>query len=269
MRNPLLDLEFLRKLDLMRNKATYAKIILLTWDENPVYEIQGKITAGSINIDETSAVRRTCSLTMVSPDVDITNTYWALKNKFKLEVGVENEIDSQYPDIIWFKQGTFVFTSLNMNVQSNNFTISLNGKDKMCLLNGEVGGSVNASTDFGKLEEYETLENGEIIKNIIEIPIPDIIKNAIHTFAGEPLSNIVLNDIDNYGLELLEYRGDKNHPMYMPRRVDTGEVSNMTTNGNQEYYKTIDCSESNKIKVSDASIIYYDRTFPAFAQQKP
>lgn len=260
MRNPLLDLEFLRKLDLMRNKATYAKIILLTWNENPVYEIQGKITAGSINIDGASAVRRTCSLTMVSPDVDITNTYWALKNKFKLEVGVENEIDSQYPDIIWFKQGTYVFTSLNMNVQSNNFTISLNGKDKMCLLNGEVGGSINASTDFGKLEEYETLDNGEIVRNIIDIPIVDIIKNAVHAFAGEPLSNIVLNDIDNYGLELLEYRGDKDHPMYMPRRVDTGEVSNMTTNGSQEYYKTIDCSENNKIKVSDTSIIYYDRT---------
>lgn len=260
MINPLLDLEFLRKLDLMKNKATYAKIILLTWDENPVYEIQGKITAGSINIDDTSAVRRTCSLTMVSPDVDITNTYWALKNKFKLEVGVENNIEPQYPEIIWFKEGIYVFTSLNMNVQTNNFTISLNGKDKMCLLNGEVGGSINASTDFGKLEEYETLGNGEIVRNIIDIPIVDIIKNAIHVYAGEPLQNIILNDIDNYGLELLEYRGDKEHPLYMPRRVDTGEVSNMTTNGNQEYYKTIDCSEDNKIKVSDTSITYYDRT---------
>ena len=232
MRNPLLDLEFLRKLDLMRNKATYAKIILLTWDENPVYEIQGKITAGSINIDGDSAVRRTCSLTMVSPDVDITNTYWALKNKFKLEVGVENTVDSQYPEIIWFKQGTYVFTNLNMSDQSNNFTISLNGKDKMCLLNGEVGGSINASTDFGKLEEYETLENGEIIRNIIDIPIMDIIKNAIHAFAGEPMSNIVLNDIDNYGLELLEYRvkntDDTDKPLFMLRNIETHDVSNIT-----------------------------------------
>ena len=130
MRNPLLDQTFLRKLDLTKNKTTYAKIILLTFDEEPIEEIQGKITAGSVNIDGNSAVRRTCSLTMVSPYVDITNTYWALKNKFKLEVGVENNIDSQYPDIIWFKQGTYVFTSLNMSVQSNNFTISLNGKDK-------------------------------------------------------------------------------------------------------------------------------------------
>ena len=262
MRNPLLDLEFLRKLDLMRNKATYAKIILLTWDENPVYEIQGKITAGSINIDRDSAVRRTCSLTMVSPDVDITNTYWALKNKFKLEVGVENEVDSQYPEIIWFKQGTYVFTSLNMNVQSNNFTISLNGKDKMCLLNGEVGGSVSASTDFGKLEEYETLENGEIIRNIIDIPIPDIIKNAIHAFAGEPMSNIVLNDIDNYGLELLEYRvkdGDNEKPMYMPRLISSGEVTNMTMDGNQKYY-----TKSGEITLSQIpEKQYYNRTLEA------
>lgn len=262
MRNPLLDLEFLRKLDLMRNKATYAKIILLTWDENPVYEIQGKITSGSINIDGNSAVRRTCSLTMVSPDVDIANTYWALKNKFKLEVGVENEIDSQYPEIIWFKQGTFVFTSLNMNVQSNNFIISLNGKDKMCLLNGEVGGSVNASTDFGKLEEYETLENNEIIRNIIDIPIPDIIKNAVHVYAGEPMSNIVLNDIDDYGLELLEYRvkdGDNEKPMYMPRLISTGEVTNMTMDGKQKYY-----TKSGGIKLSQIpEDQYYNRTLEA------
>ena len=166
MKNPLGDQEFLRKLDLQRNKATYAKIILLTFDEEPVEEIQGKITQGSINIDGNSAVRRTCSLTMVSDKVDINNTYWALKNKFKLEIGVENIVDSQYPDVIWFKQGTYVFTSLNMSVQSNNFTISINGKDKMCLLNGEVGGMINASTDFGKLEEYSTLSNGEIVRDI-------------------------------------------------------------------------------------------------------
>jgi hypothetical protein len=56
-----------------------------------------------VNIDGASAIRRTCSLTMVAKDVNINNTYWALKNKFKLEVGVKNVIDSQYPDIIWFK----------------------------------------------------------------------------------------------------------------------------------------------------------------------
>lgn len=256
MRNPLTDLDFLRKLDLKRNKATYAKIILLTNDELPVYEIQGKITAGSVNIDGASAVRRTCSLTMVSPDVDITNTYWALKNKFKLEVGVENEVDSTYPEIIWFKQGLYVFTGLNMNVQSNNFTISINGKDKGCLINGEIGGSINASTDFGKLEEYQTLDSGEIIRNIIDIPIVDIIRNAVHVYAGEPLHNIVINDVDEYGLELLEYRGDTS--LYLPRQVVSGEVTNMVIDGTKENYYFENSATA--ISLDNSQIIYYDRT---------
>jgi hypothetical protein len=40
---------------------------------------------------------------MVADHVDINNTYWALKNKFKLEVGIRNTINSNYPEIIWFK----------------------------------------------------------------------------------------------------------------------------------------------------------------------
>ena len=71
-----------------------------------------------------------------------------------------------------------------MSVQSNNFSISINGKDKGCLINGEIGGSINASTDFGKLEEYQPLDNGEIVRNIIDIPIVDIIRNAVHVYAG-------------------------------------------------------------------------------------
>ena len=262
MKNPMLDLEFLRKLDLTTNKAVYAKIILLTWNEEPVEEIQGKITTGSISIDGNSAVRRTCSLSMVSKQVDINNTYWGFKNKFKLEVGVENTIDVRYPDIIWFKQGIFVFTSLNMNVQSNNFTININGKDKMCLLNGEVGGSINASTDFGKLEEYQTEANGEIVRNIIDIPIIEIIKNAVHVYGGEPLHNIVLNDIDNYGLELLEYRGNNN--LYMPRKIDTDEVSNLIINKKQKYYledgAEVYVDNEENAKAGYRQIIYYDRT---------
>ena len=262
MQYTILDQNFLRRLDLVKNKSIYAKIILLNWNEEPIEEIQGKITSGSINIDANSAIRRTCSLSMVSEKVDITNSYWALKNKFKLEVGVENNIDDHYPSIIWFKQGIYVFTSLNMNVATNNFTISLNGKDKGCLLNGEVSGTISASTDFGKLEEYTTLENGEIIRNVIDIPIIDIIKNAVHVYGGEPLHNIVLNDIDNYGMELLEYRGDAN--MYLPRHIASDTISNFIINTKQEYYLKDGTSvyvdnEENK-KANRQQITYYDRT---------
>jgi hypothetical protein len=102
MKNFLMDLEFLRKLDLEKDKVTYAKIILLTNDELPVYEIQGKITGGSINIDGASAVRRTCSITLVAKEMNINDFYWGLNSKFKVEIGLTNMIDNRYPNIIWF-----------------------------------------------------------------------------------------------------------------------------------------------------------------------
>ena len=93
----------MRQLTLQKNQEVYGKIILLTLDELPISEVQGRITGGTINIDGNSAVRRTCSLTMVSDKVDVNNSYWALKNKFKLEIGLKNTINARYPDIVWFK----------------------------------------------------------------------------------------------------------------------------------------------------------------------
>lgn len=171
---------------------------------------------------------------MVTPDVDMNNTYWALKNKFKLEVGVENNIDSRYPDTCWFKQGIYCFTSLSMSNQTSNFTITLQGKDKMCLLNGELGGMITASTDFGQLEEQTVLENGEYMYDLTDIPIKTIIRSAVHFFAGEPLENIIINDVDDYGLELLEYRVNNKY-LYLPRRTDTGEVANLIIDEKKEY----------------------------------
>lgn len=225
MSNMLYDKDFLLKLDASKNKTIYARITALQFDEAPIETIEGRVTAGSINIDGTSAVRRTCSLTIVAQDFNYNEYYWGLKTKFKLEVGVQNYVDSTMPDIIWFDEGIYLITSFNTSRTTNNFTISINGKDKMCLLNGEVGGSLESSVDFGTIEEEDI--NG--VWTIRSIPIPEIIRNAVHTYAGEPYWNIVINDLDTYGLELLEYRYDT--PMYFYRSyikgADTGIFHNM------------------------------------------
>ncbi len=98
--NPILDKEFLQNLYSNNDHEVFAKIVALTFEETPVEEIQGKITAGSINVDGTSAVRRTCSLTMVAQDVNINDFYWGLNTKFRLEVGLRNKINKNYDDII-------------------------------------------------------------------------------------------------------------------------------------------------------------------------
>ena len=251
MKNPLQDKDFLYNLNQDRYKEIYAKIISLSFDEKPLEQIEGRVSSGSINIDGTSTVRRTCNLTLIAKDVNITDFYWGVSNKFTLEIGLKNNINKDYPNIIWFKQGIYVITSFNSSLTNSNYTISINGKDKMCLLNGEIGGSLPSSIDFGKIDIYEDTysevqikdytqyvankyyiyENGEYkislnefnenikyyTKDILlkqdSLKLKDIIKEAVHEYGKELYHNIIINDLDNYGLELLEYRGDK--PLYL------------------------------------------------------
>ena len=225
MSNPLLDNDFLNRLNEFHEKEIWAKIIALDINENPTEEITGRITqGGSINVDGASAVRRSCSLSMVAKEVNINDFYWGLHSKFKLEMGLTNKIDSRYPDIIWFPQGIFLITSFSTSQSVNNYTISIQGKDKMALLNGEIGGTLTAPIDFGKIEERD--EKGNL--TISDIPIKEIIMEGVHEYAKEPWHNIVINDLDDYGIELLDYKGSK--PLYMLVNEATGEVQNMTMN---------------------------------------
>jgi hypothetical protein len=57
---------FLSKLDKCKNKTIYARITALQFNETPIEYIEGRVTQGSINIDGDSAVRRTCSLSMIA-----------------------------------------------------------------------------------------------------------------------------------------------------------------------------------------------------------
>ena len=156
----LLDEEFLATLSEQKSRSIYARIISLDINENPIDQIEGRVTGGSINIDGASSVRRSCSLTMISDKVDINDFYWGIKTKFKLEIGLRNQLtgdfapgkNSFYPEIVWFPQGYFIVSAFNTSISTNSCTVSLSGKDKMCLLNGEFGGQLFASIDFGAEE---------------------------------------------------------------------------------------------------------------------
>lgn len=229
--NPLLDTEFLNKLASQHEREISAKIIALDMDENPIEEIDGRITQGSVPVDGNSIVRRTCSLSLVANELNINDYIWGLNTKVKLEIGLRNKIDPQYPPIVWFKMGVFILTSFSSQHSSSGYTVSLQGKDKMCLLNGDVGGNLTAlSYDFGEVSVIN--KNGYTTSK--KIPIKQIIKKAVHDFGKEPYQNIIINDLDDSGLELLEYRGDD--PLYFIYSPSTQEVSNMVIDQNQQYY---------------------------------
>lgn len=220
--------DFLKQLDKHRNKEIYARAIALTFDENPIEKIEGLITTGSINLDGDSAVRRTCSLSLVAEELNINDYYWGLKSKFKLEIGLKNVVGAPYEnlDIIWFPQGVYAISTFNTSYSTSGYNISISGKDKMCFLNGDLGGNLTASIDFGTEEYYDKKTNTTIYSNV---PIETIVREGVHTYANEPYYNIVVNDLDDISVELLEYKGDI--PLYLLRNIKTDQFVNFTDNG--------------------------------------
>ena len=221
------DAEDLRLLDNQRNRTTYVRITSLHFDESPIESIEGRATGGSVNIDGSSAVRRTCQLTLVVDDPQRHDYHWGLNTKFKLEVGMKNYSVPTLPDIVWFPQGIFVITSFGISSTTNSFTVSITGKDKMCLLNGEVSGNLESQVDFGTIEEEDL--DGIWVKR--KIPIKDIIQNAVHAYGGEPAHNIEIRDLPEKGYELLEYRYDQ--PIYLYRQKSSNTFDNVLINDNK------------------------------------
>ena len=114
MSNYLLDKEFLKQVDSYYQREVHAKIVSLDFNENPVTEIQGNITQGTISVNGDSSVRRSCNLTLVTSSINVNAIDWALSTNFRVYIGLKNFIDPQkYDDILWFKQGTFIITSFS------------------------------------------------------------------------------------------------------------------------------------------------------------
>lgn len=245
-----LDEEFLKELFHYHHRVTYARITSLTIDEDPKVSIEGRVSQGSVNLDGNSSLRRTCSLTMITEQPEEVNEYdWTLSTKFKLEIGLENKINSLYPEIVWFKLGVYVITSFNSSVSLNGRTVSIQGKDKMCLINGDVSGAIYASVDFGTYE-YEDKNTGEKIKEDYEIE--NIIREAVHEYGHEPWHNIVIKDLPKYGLNMLQWQG--NVPLYVLVNGDgSDENSQAITSGT---FNTVEYSESTDRTV-DPTKTYY------------
>lgn len=224
MQTYLLDKNFLKQLDAETQKEIYAKIVSLNVHEHPIESIEGRVTGGSINIDGSSSVRRSCNLTLVTQDVNINDIYWGFSNKFKLYIGVLNTINKKYDDIIWFPQGVYVINSFNSSYTTTDYQISISGQDKMCLLNGTLGGAIPMKVNFG-IEKYVDEDGYEHSE---QRSIHYLIREMIHSFGNEPLYNIIIRDLTESGLELLSYNG---HGDIYILRDSYGEYTNILFDG--------------------------------------
>ena len=256
----LYDKDFLLSLDKSRNRFVFARITALSFDESPIETIEGRVTQGSVNLDGASAVRRSCALTIVAQNFNYANYLWGLNTKFKLEIAVGTDL-SFAENFVWFNQGIYIITSFNTSRSTTNFTVSLQGKDKMCMLNGEVGGTIGVQTDFGTIEE----ENKDGVWTIRKIAIPDIIRNMVHAYGGEPYHNIIIKDLDTLGLELLEYRYE-NIPLILYREANSSIYNNIVfMDDDMTFY--YDAELKHPIAIQDIPDEEFEQLVDSFGEQ--
>ena len=185
-----------------------------------------------------------------------TMTYWRWVGRSYQQI---NSLFDYEKDLIWFPLGVFVINQPSLSHTTGGCLISLSCKDKMCLLNGEMGGGLPTSVTFheynqviGEIvcstdprsdstlepnnytiykygntyyswtKEYGWVEDdGSSIGEIISVPqlIYDIIQTVVINFGGESASRIIINDVPLEIKQLVRYIGST--PLY--HNVRTGQ----------------------------------------------
>ena len=261
----LKDFDFLKEFDKQRVKEQFAKITVLTFDETPIQEIQGRVTGGSLSLDGSSAMRRTGNLSLIADeyenDLTTTKSLLSINKKIELLIGFKNTTDKYTDfDILWFPQGIFVIMAPSISHGSNGISISLTLHDKMALLNGECGGIFPASVVFSQIESTDK-DDGSLV--ITQPTMFQIIQQLVHHFGGQQLGKILISGVDDRIKKVMRWTGST--PLYVGSTIKQGALSyTMTTNYND--FSEWSAADREKIKIyyygDDVGYIYTDFIYP-------
>jgi len=218
-----------------------------------------------------------------------TMTYWKWVGRSYQQIGSIYEYDK---DLVWFPLGVFVINQPSLSHTTDGCVISLSCKDKMCLLNGEMGGGLPTSVTFheynqviGELvcsrdprtdseltpnnytvykygEQYYTWtreygwkeSDNSTVGETISVPqlIYDIIYTAVVNYGGESPSRVIINDIPREIKQLVRYVG--NAPLY--HNTSTGQYTT------DELYLTQEGTWQEYGYNEDVGYTYTDFTYP-------
>lgn len=229
----------------------WVKIEVLDMAEEPIEEIQGRVAQGGrLQIDGSSSSRRTLNFTFYvseddNPNITDIGNILSINKRIRVLEGIENDgVLPKYPDVIWIPLGVFVISQPSISSSSNGVNITLNCKDKMSLLNGEMGGSFPTSVIFDEYDQvighkvrtdfpiepntYTVYEiNGkyymwsgtkwidsskDVIGTIVQVKqrIFDIIQTVVCNYGGVPISKIFINDLPLELKQLVRFTGTGN-----------------------------------------------------------
>ena len=261
--NYLSDTDFLKELSKMPVKTYFVHITILSWDEQPITAIQGRVISANFNIDGQSSVRRTANLSIaldqsMTQIIDAENVL-SINKKINVQIGYYN--DTQYYkeyDILWFPLGTYIVISCATSESDSGLVASLQLQDKMCLLNGFAGGTIPAAADLHLIDTLD--EDGNPIT--IYPTIYQIIQELVHHWGGEQLGKIIISDLDNEVKRVMKW--NLNKPLYYIEAENNDFYF-----ANENEWKTAINEFGTKVsntsifsKGKDVGYIYTDFTFP-------
>ena len=129
----------------------YVMLQVLSKEMARLFNIEGYLTSYNNNIDDSSDVRRTASLTMRFDNLNISDILSLnLNNYIRLYRGIKNELTG---NVTWWKQGVYIINdnSINFNLTDKSLSISLT--DKMYDLSGDRKGDLGVFDPIAKYEE--------------------------------------------------------------------------------------------------------------------
>lgn len=129
----------------MKVRNTRIKVDVLNFNFQTVNSLEGYVIDGSISVDATSDIRRTCSLTlaiersdkMISPGGEL----W-LDKFIRIYEGIDNPRDNG--NTVWWNMGIFLINNPNTVYNVNTRTVSFEGLDLMAKLTGRRNGQLPA-----------------------------------------------------------------------------------------------------------------------------
>ena len=129
----------------MKTRSTRIKVEVLNFNFQTVNSLEGRVTEGSISVDATSDIRRTCSLTltvekaknMISPSGEL----W-LDKFIRIYEGIDNPRNNN--ETVWWNMGIFLINNPNTVYNSVTETVTFEGLDLMSKLTGRRNGQLPA-----------------------------------------------------------------------------------------------------------------------------
>jgi hypothetical protein len=143
-------------------RQIFVKIEILNQNDKVIDEVSGSAIGGNYNIDSTSAIRRTCSITfnLENGYLPSENSIFWINKRFRLYIGLK---EMRTNSIYWFNKGTYAIKDPSVSIAINENTISINGLDKMALYNGDIGGQLETAFIADVVDE-----NGEKVEVYVE-----------------------------------------------------------------------------------------------------